>query len=94
MDKVRSNGSEKGYRAMHQVLTRKEFAVGKGSVRLTLKELDPEVAPLRSRHKLRKRKYYVKGPNDIWHLDGNDKCRKNAVRKMLKNAVAKFISNK
>ena len=60
---------------MHQALTRKRFAVDKDSVRLALKELDPEGVALRSRHKLRRRKYYAKGPNDIWHLDGNDKLK-------------------
>ena len=60
---------------MHQALTRKGFAVDKDSVRFTLKELDPEGVALRSRHKLRRRKYYAKGPNDIWILDGNDKLK-------------------
>ena len=69
------NGSDKGCRAIHQTLTRKGFAVDKDSVRLALKELDPEGVALRSRHKLRIRKYYAKGPNDIWHLDGNDKLK-------------------
>ena len=75
MDEIRSNGSDKGYRAMHQALTRKGFAVDKDSVRLALKELDPEGVALRSRPKLRRRKYYAKGPNDFWHLDGNDKLK-------------------
>ena len=65
MDEIRSNGSDKGYRAMHQALTRKGFAVDKDSVRLALKELDPEGFALRSRHKLHRGKYYGKGPNDI-----------------------------
>ena len=75
MDEIRSNGSGKDYRAMHQDLTRKGFAVDKDSVRLALKELDPEGVALRSRHKLRRRKYYVKEPNDIWDLDGNDELK-------------------
>ena len=66
MDEIRSNGSDKGNRAMHQDLTRKGFAVDKDSVRLAL---DPEGVALRSTHKLRRRKYYAKGPNDIWHLN-------------------------
>ena len=72
MTEIRSNGSDKDYRAMHQALIRKGFAVDKDSVRLVLKELDPEGVALRSRHKQRRRKYYAKGPNDIWHLDEND----------------------
>ena len=77
MDEIRSNGSDKGYRAMHKDLTRKGFAVDKDSVRLALKELDPERVALRSKHKLRRRKYYAKGPNVIWHLDGNDKLKQS-----------------
>ena len=50
MDEIRSNGSDKGYRVMHKALTRKGFAVDKDSVRLALKELDPERVALRSRH--------------------------------------------
>ena len=73
MDEIRSNGSDKGYRAMHQALTRKGFAVDEDSVRLALKGV--EGVALRSRHKLRSRKYYAKGPNGIWHLDGNDKLK-------------------
>ena len=72
MDEIRSNGSDKGYRAMHQDHTRKGFAVDKDSVRLAL---DPEEVALRSTHKLRRRKYYAKGPNDIWYLNGNDKLK-------------------
>ena len=75
MNEIRSNGSDKGYRAMHQTLTRKGFAVDKDSVRLALKELDPEGVALRSRDKQRRRKYYAKGPNSIWHLDRNDKLK-------------------
>ena len=41
MDEIRSNELDKGYRAMHQTLTRIGFAVDKDSVRLGLKELDP-----------------------------------------------------
>ena len=33
IDEIRSNGSDKGYCAMHQALTRKGFAVDKDSVR-------------------------------------------------------------
>ena len=62
MDEITSNRSDKDYRAMHQALTRKESAVNKDSVILALKELDPEKVALRSRHKIRRRKYYAKRP--------------------------------
>ena len=75
MDEIRSNGSDKVYLAMHQAFTRKGFAVDKDSVRFALKDLDPEGVALRSRQKICRRKYYAKGPNDIWHLDGNYKLK-------------------
>ena len=75
MHEIRSNGSDKGYRAVDQALTRKGFGVDKDSVRLALKELDPEGVALRSRHTISRRKYYAKEPNDIWHLHGNDNLK-------------------
>ena len=75
IDEIRSSGSEKGYRATYQALSRKGFAVDKDSFRLALKQLDSEGVALRSRYKLRRRKYYAKEPNYIWHLDGNDKLK-------------------
>ena len=72
MNEIRSIGSDKSNRALHQALTRKGFAVDKNSVRLALKELEPEGVALRSRSKLPRRKYYAKGPNVIWNLDGHE----------------------
>lgn len=43
------------------------------TVRQILKILDPEGVHLRSARRLRRRQYYVRGPNDVWHIDGNDK---------------------
>ncbi|XP_028519094.1 uncharacterized protein LOC110252739 [Exaiptasia diaphana] len=40
-----------------------------------VKGLDPEGVDYRSRSKLRRRKYYAKGPNFIWHIDGYDKLK-------------------
>lgn len=67
--------SSKGYRAMHQTLTRKGISVDRDTVRLVLKEMDPKGVEIRSKHKLKRRKYFAAGPNDIWHLDGNDKIK-------------------
>ena len=40
------------------------------TVRLVLKELDPEGVNRRSRNRLQRRENFAKGPNYIWHLDG------------------------
>ena len=61
MDEIRSNGSDKGYRAMHQTLTRIGFAVDKDSVRLGLKELDPEGVALISRQNYAEENIMQKG---------------------------------
>eukprot|EP00112_Aurelia_sp_Birch-Aquarium-sp1_P023636 Seg7107.2 transcript_id=Seg7107.2/GoldUCD/mRNA.D3Y31 product="hypothetical protein" protein_id=Seg7107.2/GoldUCD/D3Y31 len=67
------SGCNIGYREMHQRLISKGFQVDRDSVRIVLKILDPEGVELRSRHRLRRRRYVAKGPNFIWHIDGNDK---------------------
>ena len=36
-----------------------------------MKEIDPGVVR-RQKHQLQQRKYYCKGPNYEWHLDGYD----------------------
>ena len=40
-----------------------------------LKELDPEGTQLRKAHRLKRRSYHNRGPNDAWHMDGYDKLK-------------------
>ncbi|XP_029991578.1 uncharacterized protein LOC115420472 [Sphaeramia orbicularis] len=47
--------------------------VKKEDVRLVLKELNPTGVAVRRSRWLRRRKYFSKGPNFIWHLDSYDK---------------------
>ena len=42
-------------------------------VRLIIGQLDPEGVNSRSRRVLRRRMYSARGPNYVWHVDGNDK---------------------
>ena len=66
-----------GYRSMHQRL-RNDYGlvVDRETVCLILyKALDPEDVERRSRGCLKRRKYYAKGPNYIWHIDGYDKLK-------------------
>ena len=75
VDEINRNGNTKGYRAMHQILVRKGCNVNRETVRQALKEIDPEGVKLRSKNRLERRKYFAAGPNDIWHVDGNDKLK-------------------
>ena len=45
------------------------------TVRTILKTLDPDGVERRSKRKLKRRKYYCKGPNYIWHINGYDKLK-------------------
>ena len=70
------SGSSIGYRLMHHRLRNDyDLAVDKEIVRLILKTLDPEAFEKRPRRRLRRRKYYAKGPNYIWHIDGYDELK-------------------
>ncbi|KAL6465061.1 hypothetical protein MHYP_G00273790 [Metynnis hypsauchen] len=44
-------------------------------MRLVLKEMDPRGVALRQARRLRRRSYFSKGPNFIWHLDSYDKLK-------------------
>ena len=75
-EELRGSGSLLGYRAMHQrlinqhgLVTTREF------VRHVLRVLDPEGVEHRSQHRLRRRIYRCKGPNYLWHIDGDDKLK-------------------
>lgn len=43
------------------------------TVRLILRQLDPASVSSRRRHRLQRRTYVSRGPNDTWHMDGYDK---------------------
>ena len=70
------SGSCLGYRQMHLKL-RLEYGLvtDRETVRLLLRNLDPDGVELRSRRRLRRRTYYASGPNFIWHTDGYDKLK-------------------
>ena len=72
---VRSGGSL-GYRQM-QLRLRLDYGilVDRDTVRRSLLLLNPEGVNRRSRQKLRRRQYFSRGPNYIWHLDGYDKLK-------------------
>lgn len=51
----------------------------KEDVRMVLKELDPAGVSMRRARRLRRRNYFAKGPNFIWHLDSYDKLKPYGV---------------
>ena len=75
MTEHRSSGCLHGYRWMYQKLKCHGLNARKEDVRVLLGILDPEGTKLRKRHRLRRRLYFSKGPNYIWHLDSYDKLR-------------------
>ncbi|KAG5884206.1 hypothetical protein JTB14_030808 [Gonioctena quinquepunctata] len=51
------------------------MVVQQESVRLALNILDPEGVTLCRRNRLRRREYFSKGPNFLWHIDSYDKLK-------------------
>ena len=72
---IQDTGEHRGYRSVYQHLVEKGIQIPLNLVRITIKELDPAGVERRSRHSLKRRKYKTKGPNDVWHIDGNDKLK-------------------
>lgn len=73
---LKKSGSLLGYRLMHQRLRLDyDIVTSKEVVRTILSTLDPDGVSLRAHHKLKRRKYFTKGPNYVWHIDGYDKLK-------------------
>lgn len=70
-----SSGQLCGYRMMHAKCLQNGLRVRKEDVRLILKELDPDGVECRKGRLLRRRAYFSKGPNYLWHVDGYDKLK-------------------
>ena len=64
-----------GYRWMYAKCREHGLRVRKEDVRLLLKELDPRGVSRRLARRLRRRNYFSKGPNFIWHIDSYDKLK-------------------
>ena len=74
-NELNSSRSCLGYRTMHQRCVRAGLRVSQKIVNVTLRALDPEGVENRKRHHLKRRKYYARGPNWAWHIDGYDKLK-------------------
>ena len=70
------SGQLHGYRWMYEKCNVNGIKCKKEDVRIILQVLNPGGTLLRMRHRLRRREYFSKGPNFIWHLDSYDKLRR------------------
>ena len=75
LTKLEGSGSLLGYCSVHQRLRSRGIVTDRESVRIRMKVLDPAGVSLRKQHKLARRSYCNKGPNYLWHIDGNDKLK-------------------
>ena len=76
MHELNGSGSIVGYRAMHQRIRNNHgLVVTRETVRHVLRVVDPDGVEARSKHRLTRRKYKARGPNDRWHIDGYDKLK-------------------
>lgn len=64
-----------GYKWMHLRCLQSGYVVTQNTVRLILSMLDPVGVEIRRRRRLRRRMYFNKGPNYMWHLDSYDKLK-------------------
>jgi hypothetical protein len=65
-----------GYRTMWRTLMFKySMVVSQELTRALLRQMDPVSVDNRRRHRLQRRTYTSRGPNDTWHVDGYDKLR-------------------
>lgn len=75
-EELSGSGNSIGYRQMHRrILIDHSLVIDRETVRIILKHLDPAGVEHRSRQTFRRRSYYAKGPNYLWHLDGYDKLK-------------------
>jgi hypothetical protein len=59
----------------HLIVMKYRLRVSNETVRQMLCHIDPVGVSLRHSHRLSRRTYTSRGPNDTWHIDGYDKLR-------------------
>lgn len=75
-DKISTSGAEYGYRWMHLQCTQSGLNISRDSVELMMQLLDPVGVEIRSKKRLKRRRYFARGPDFLWHLDSYDKLKK------------------
>ena len=74
-DQVENSGQLHGYRMMHLKCLQAGLCVQQETVLSLLHIIDPQGVNARKRKRLRRRQYYNRGPNYVWHIDGYDKLK-------------------
>lgn len=74
-EEIGKSGQLHGYRWMHLKCIQKNLVVTQDTIRELLWLLDREGVETRKRKRLRRRQYYNKGPNYLWHIDSYDKLK-------------------
>lgn len=69
------SGQLHGYRWMHLKCLQNGFVVTQKTIRQLLQILDPEGVETRRRRRLRRRRYFNKGPNYMWRTNCYDKLK-------------------
>ena len=64
-----------GYRWMHARCIQQGFNVSREDIRIILSTIDSDGVALRRRRRLRRRSYFAKGLNFLWHVEGYDKLK-------------------
>jgi len=72
---INGSGQLHGYRWMYYRCRLNGFHVKEEDVRLILAELDPSGVADRRHRRLRRRQYFGRGPNFLWHVDSYDKLK-------------------
>ena len=76
-------GRHGGYRSMwHRLQQQYRLRVTREDVRHLLQQVDPIGVAMRRQHRLHRRTYVSRGPNDAWHVDGYDKLSHTAYLSM------------
>lgn len=74
-EQLQKSGNQNGYRWMHRKCLLAGFKVSRSNVAALQAIIDPEGCKLRLKKRLRRRNYYAKGPNFLWHIDSYDKLK-------------------
>ncbi len=70
-----TSGRLQGYRWLHLPTIRRGYVVSQETMRMVIKEIDPVGVELWRTRRLRRRQYFSRGPNALWHMDSFDKLK-------------------
>lgn len=75
-DKLQSIGGQHGYRWMHLQCIQSGMDISRDTVQIMMQFIDPVGVEARLKRRLRRRQYFARGPDFIWHLDSYDKLKR------------------